>query len=253
MNSSAACYGNGICSAPDTCTCNTQSTGPDCRVSISPSIPQNCYDISVLYPNAMDGMYTIKPWTTSIQVYCDMNRGGYTTFVRRVVGGVSFDTVYSAYVAGFGNINGDHWLGLNNINTLALAPTFSELRIDFSIGTSNYYRVYQNFFVDTSASNYVMKYSGGKYGNVCDAFATVDPSDKAFSTTDKSFAGTCPTTYRGGWWYNAASCTASLPTGGFKTTTPQPMFWGCLSNTALDYNDMKVRRVFHCTSYSKYY
>src|SRR5690349_12522465 len=95
MNSLSACSGNGMsyrnyfltfigyCTGYNTCTCVTGYMGPTCQVPTAPTF-QNCYDIRSKYPNAIDGMYNIKPWTQTVTAWCDMTNGGYTSILRYV-------------------------------------------------------------------------------------------------------------------------------------------------------------------------
>lgn len=66
-----------------------------------------------------NGIYTLNPDNErSFQAYCDMSTdsGGWTVFQRRKDGSVNFLRNWSAYVKGFGNPDGEHWLGFEKIH-----------------------------------------------------------------------------------------------------------------------------------------
>ena len=80
-----------------------------------------------------DGVYIIDPdGEGEFQVRCDMqNGGGWTVFQRRVDASVDFYRGWSDYKIGFGDLNGNFWLGLDRIHRLTKSgPKCSESRLD---------------------------------------------------------------------------------------------------------------------------
>ena len=79
-----------------------------------------------------DGVYVIKPDDRSaFDVFCDQTTagGGWTVFQKRIDGSADFDRHWSDYKHGFGNLNGEFWLGLDRIHRLTLDNN-SMLRVD---------------------------------------------------------------------------------------------------------------------------
>ena len=77
-------------------------------------------------------MYVIKPDDRSaFDVFCDQTTagGGWTVFQKRIDGSVDFNRHWSDYKHGFGNLNGEFWLGLDRIHRLTLDNN-SMLRVD---------------------------------------------------------------------------------------------------------------------------
>ena len=78
------------------------------------------------------GVYTINPdGGKPIQVLCDMNTdgGGWTVFQRRLNGSVDFYLGWESYKNGFGDLNGEFWLGNDNLHRLTAADDVT-LRVD---------------------------------------------------------------------------------------------------------------------------
>jgi hypothetical protein len=150
-------------------------------------------------------------------VYCDMTRGGWTVVQKQFNGDVDFQRNYSDYINGFGNVSGDHWLGLDKIRALTTIPgNTSSLRIDFELYTGErHYQLYADVSVDTPASSYKLHVTEtphdlstlaaiwthsykGMYANNGRLFAAIDHDVSGYG---------CPSLVPhaggegGGWWF----------------------------------------------------
>ena len=77
-------------------------------------------------------MYIIKPDDLpAFDVFCDQTTegGGWTVFQKRLDGSVDFYLKWADYKSGFGDLNGEFWLGLDKIHRLTLDNN-SMLRVD---------------------------------------------------------------------------------------------------------------------------
>ncbi|CAH3190779.1 unnamed protein product, partial [Porites evermanni] len=110
------------------------------------------------------GVYTIDPDNTgAFDVYCDQKTagGGWTVFQKRVDGSVDFYLGWDDYKRGFGNLNGEFWLGLDKIHRLTKGR--SKLRVDLEdFDNQTAYAEYDSFAVGDEQSKYKLE-SLGQY------------------------------------------------------------------------------------------
>ena len=93
--------------------------------------PKNCLEY---YQNGSktDGVYWVYPDDEEpFQVLCDMTTdgGGWTTFQRRMDGSVDFYVDWESYKRGFGNLEGEFWLGNDYLHRLTASANMV-FRID---------------------------------------------------------------------------------------------------------------------------
>ena len=112
------------------------------------------------------GVYTIKPDNGgAFDVYCDQTTagGGWTVFQKRLDGSVDFYRGWKDYKRGFGNLNGEFWLGLDKIHRLT-AKERSKLRVDLEdFSGKTRFAEYSSFGVFDEGSKYRLSlgsYSG---------------------------------------------------------------------------------------------
>ena len=126
------------------------------------SIGKNCAE---LYKSGqtISGVYTIDPdGSGAFDVFCDQTTagGGWTVFQKRQDGSVDFYRGWADYKNGFGNLNGEFWLGLDKINRLT--KTKKRLRVDLEDTTGKTaYAEYDMFAVTSERTKY--KLSLGTY------------------------------------------------------------------------------------------
>ena len=177
--------------------------------SPSPTVVfKTCRDV-LSKGHRISGVYTVQPDSLPpFDVYCDMatDGGGWTVFQRRQDGSVNFYRNWKNYTAGFGNLSGEFWLGLDYIHRLT-SKTSSELRVDLEDFNEVWrYAKYRSFQVGDSSTNYKLWISG--YSGSAGDGLTRDPwnhNDKRFSTFDHDHdtSGTnCAVTFKGAWWYH---------------------------------------------------
>ena len=114
------------------------------------SISKNCAE---LYKSGqrISGVYTIDPdGSGAFDVFCDQTTagGGWTVFQKRLDGSVDFYRGWSDYKNGFGNLNGELWLGLDKIHRLT--KTKNRLRVDLEDTTGKTAYAEYDMFAVTS-------------------------------------------------------------------------------------------------------
>ncbi|XP_033643208.1 fibrinogen C domain-containing protein 1-like [Asterias rubens] len=154
------------------------------------------------------GVYTITPNGTSVavQVYCDMitDGGGWTVFQRRQDGSENFDRDFMDYSQGFGNKDGEFWLGNDALRNMTANGNY-ELRIDMWDWENSYkYATYEGFAV--TGEDYQLSFTEGSYdGTAGDSLAF--HNGWGFTTKDHDVdgatgAGNCAVWLYSGWWFN---------------------------------------------------
>uniref|UniRef100_UPI00398E45AC tenascin-X-like n=1 Tax=Pristiophorus japonicus TaxID=55135 RepID=UPI00398E45AC len=137
-----------------------------------------------------------------LRAYCDMTMdgGGWLVFQRRMNGKTNFMRTWKAYMSGFGELAGEHWLGLENLHQMTSHRRY-ELRVDLRNGKEHVYATYDKFVVESEAQRYKLRL--GKYAGTAgnsmsyhhgSNFTTVDADNDNALTN-------CAVSYRGGWWY----------------------------------------------------
>ena len=107
-----------------------------------------------------------------MQVLCDMatDGGGWIVFQRRLDGSVDFYLGWESYKNGFGDLNGEFWLGNDNLHRLTAADDV-KLRVDLEDFDGNIkYAEYKTFKVADEGDKFRLLI-GGYSGTAGDSMA----------------------------------------------------------------------------------
>ncbi|XP_074128112.1 angiopoietin-related protein 5-like [Sminthopsis crassicaudata] len=234
---------------------------------------KDCSQIWTDNPQSPSDIYVIRPEGApeAFQVYCDMQKdGGWTVFQRRTGGNgkpLAFDRVWWEYDHGFGNVEGEHWLGLAKLHSLTHQPGIrTQLRVDLhNFENESRHALYDSFQVGDAASFYTLTL--GRYsGNAGDAFrgenwaGAASQEGTAFSTLDRDHDSCNPcisgdiafnecSQWHGGagWWFSDCG-EANLhgdwhPEGDHKSWSSD-IHWGTWSPIdSLKATEMKVKTI----------
>ena len=187
-----------------------------------------------------------------LSVFCDQTTqgGGWTVLLRRMDGSLDFARNWHDYKLGFGRLEGEFWIGNENIYDLTkpdMAPRKSQLLINMKINGKPdvpVYALYDSFEVGSEqATKYQLNITGAT-GNVTnpEIFGNYHNTMK-FSTLDSDndqYGPSCSLKYgKSGWWFN--SCYHTYLTGPYKfTKATSEIRW--IPNIQTTYVEMKVRR-----------
>uniref|UniRef100_A0AAR2KAM2 Janusin n=1 Tax=Pygocentrus nattereri TaxID=42514 RepID=A0AAR2KAM2_PYGNA len=168
------------------------------------AMPQNCAQ-HLLNGELLSGVYTIyinRDFSQGIQVYCDMTTdgGGWIVFQRRQNGLTDFFRKWSDYRTGFGNLEDEFWLGLDNVQKISAQGRY-ELRIDMRDGQEAVYANYDRFSIGDARSLYKLRI--GEYNGTAGDSLNYHQG-RPFSTTDRDndiAVTNCALSYKGAWWY----------------------------------------------------
>ncbi|XP_069114633.1 uncharacterized protein [Argopecten irradians] len=166
-----------------------------------------CEDCNALYKIGFNtsGNYTIHPDNgTGYDVYCDMQDGdgGWIVIQHRFDGSEMFNRSFADYENGFGDLNGEFWLGLEKISKLSNP----ERKVRFLLQSYNGTWLtleYGNFSVANASQQYTLTVSNHISGFDSETFEY--NSGEKFYTYDNDNPTYCAVRRFGGWWFG--SCT----------------------------------------------
>jgi len=193
----------------NTCDCTMLDGKQDCEAHLKAGFKAN-------------GLYKVNS-PKSMKVYCDQTTmgGGWTVIQRRKDGSEDFNRKWDDYKRGFGSIDGEFWLGNDQIHGLTVGPRNAQLLINMRMKGKKemVYAKFNVFGVGDEASGYVLKLNMAS-GNVTYNHFGYQNNMK-FSTPDRDndlYAGSCATKNKSGWWYTNWRC--------FQTDLNGPYIFG---------------------------
>ena len=190
--------------------------------------PENCHDI-YMQGSTNSGVYSIcvqdcvqtntgrvcQSGVSNLRVYCDMdneNGGpGWIVFQRRQDGSVNFTRDWNTYKHGFGDLDGELWLGNDNVAKILANGNF-QLRVDLEDWEGERrYAEYSFIRVHGEEDKYQL-FFGDYSGNAGDAFTALSNSYQTqngtyFSTIDRDNDRQSPYhcalhRWNAGFWYS---------------------------------------------------
>ncbi|XP_066933024.1 microfibril-associated glycoprotein 4-like [Clytia hemisphaerica] len=165
----------------------------------------------------INGLYRVSMNVVGhvVQVSCVHNHrdgGGWTVFQRRFDGSENFYRSWQEYKHGFGKLQGEHWLGNENLYRLTAQAisSGSELFVGMvSIPTGRPYMWYANFDIGRESTGYKLHVSGRQ-----EPYYGMEKHDgMKFSTYDKdqdpNTSVDCASEMHGAWWYDDCKSTSN--------------------------------------------
>ncbi|XP_026521759.1 angiopoietin-related protein 3 [Notechis scutatus] len=151
-----------------------------------------------------NGIYSIKPnGSKAFNVYCEMEgENPWTIIQKRSNGSVDFNQTWESYIDGFGNLDGEFWLGLQKIYSIVDQADYI-LRIELEDWKANKRYIEYTFKMGGPNRDYAL-FLSRITGNIPNALP--EQKEIKFSTKDHSNSTerklNCTESDSGGWWYN---------------------------------------------------
>ncbi|KAK7090650.1 hypothetical protein V1264_010415 [Littorina saxatilis] len=201
---------------------------------------KSCVDWLSLDPQS--GLRTVCVSGEPVTVYCDQttDNGGWIVFQRRTNASVDFFRDWTDYRNGFGDLEGNFWLGLDKLHKLTTSQRY-ELRVDLHKwdGTKGY-ATYSGFYVDDVSHNFALRFDSFTGGNAGDSLSY--HRGQQFSTKDRDHDtrnSKCAQRFHGAWWYN--NCHHSNLNGEYHTSSGAGVIWHTFGGHIIKFTEMKIR------------
>ncbi|XP_049297101.1 ficolin-2-like [Anopheles funestus] len=160
-------------------------------------------------PFPASGVYIIqpeKPFKEPITVYCDQEyeSGGWIVIQNRFDGSTNFYRSWQEYKKGFGNFDGEFWLGLDRIHQLTVSGQHELVVLLEDFDGNKTIAKYDQFEIGNENQKYAITKLSGYSGTAGDSMDNA--KDMKFSTFDSdndTWNDKCAVSYAGAWWYRA--------------------------------------------------
>ncbi|XP_061588642.1 angiopoietin-related protein 4 [Cololabis saira] len=196
----------------------------------------DCHEL-FLRGETTSAVYTIQPLNSEpFEVFCEMTTdGGWTVIQRRQDGSVDFDRLWPAYEKGFGNLNGEFWMGLEKIHSIAKDGGYI-LNIKLSDWGEDLASVSFPIQLGGAETKYSLQIQEvGTFSTLESSLGMDAVSGLPFTTrdqdNDRKVDVNCATHLSGGWWFS--NCGRSNLNGRYFQSPPpkqrhqrkQGIFW----------------------------
>ncbi|XP_008277579.1 angiopoietin-related protein 4-like [Stegastes partitus] len=206
------------------------------HISTQSDLATDCHDLFVRGQRA-SGVYTIQPENSQpFNVLCEMTSdGGWTVIQKRQDGFQSFNQLWESYKKGFGSLNDEFWLGLENIRSVSKQGQYM-LQVELSDEAGQQHEARFLFHLDGEEEKFALhleqESSSGAQEKTMSTGASGLPFSTADSDNDLAADVNCAKLLSGGWWFS--SCGESNLNGKYPRrpsqlrghkSRRQAMFW----------------------------
>ncbi|RNA12284.1 angiopoietin-related 4-like [Brachionus plicatilis] len=151
-----------------------------------------------------NGIYEIQPngddFSQRLNVYCNMTAGGWTVLFRKSdKSSINFQNSYQVYKNGFGDLNRDHFLGLENFHLLTKQKSRELTAV---LNDTNYRIGYFKVLNEFSHFKLIVDKEIDKFP---DQSSLMLLNNSLFSTFDLDYDlavnSNCSSGWKAGWWF----------------------------------------------------
>ncbi|XP_051232587.1 angiopoietin-related protein 4 [Dicentrarchus labrax] len=178
---------------------------------ITSGLARDCHDLFV-QGQRDSGIYTIQPESSQpFNVLCEMtSEGGWTVIQKRLDGSQNFNQLWESYKRGFGSLNGEFWLGLENIHSLSKQGQYV-LQVELSDWAEEQQQqqpaaARYRFQLEGEEQKFTLHLEEESSSEVQEKIMTTGASGLPFSTADRdndlAADVNCAELLSGGWWFS---------------------------------------------------
>ncbi|XP_034481293.1 microfibril-associated glycoprotein 4-like isoform X3 [Drosophila innubila] len=166
--------------------------------------PHNCTEAK---SSGINEILLPKFSSQPFKVACDAETqgGGWTIILRRMDGSVNFNRNWTEYKNGFGNLNGEFFIGLDKIHEITAERSQELLFLLEDFEGDKAFEKYDKFAIGNESQQYQLHTLGKASGTAGDSFHWHRGSK--FSTFDRHNDGysfiQCAILRNGAWWYRS--------------------------------------------------
>lgn len=171
-----------------------------------PVLARDCQDLFAQGQRA-SGIYTIQPKNSKpFNVRCQMTPGGgWTVIQKRQDGSQNFNQLWESYRKGFGNLNGEFWLGLDRIHSISKQGQYV-LQVELSDEAGQRQEARYRFQVDGEERMFALHLEQDPSSGAQQGIVSTGASGLPFSTADRdndlAADVNCAEQLSGGWWFS---------------------------------------------------
>ncbi|XP_033749513.1 fibrinogen-like protein A [Pecten maximus] len=177
----------------------------------------SCSDVPSGSPSGVYQIYATAGRPVNFFCDVDTSEGPWTVIQNRINGDTDFYRNWTDYQNGFGDLNGEFWIGNDILHILTKTLNILRVELEAWDGTRGYAQ-YSKFQVADKNQNYRLALHGFSGNLSFDALNSFN--GQAFSTYDRdndSSSSHCAVKIHGAWWYK--KCASSNLNGRYQTDT----------------------------------
>ncbi|XP_050092569.1 ficolin-2-like [Anopheles aquasalis] len=171
--------------------------------------PRGKYTSCKTLPFRSSGVYQIHPeksFKEPMTVLCDQeyDSGGWVVIQHRFDGSTNFYRDWKEYKNGFGDLEGEFWLGLDRIHQLTSSKPHELVILLEDFEGNKTFAKYDLFEIGGESQQYTLDKISGYTGTAADGLTTqVGMKFTTLDADNDTWGKNCAVEFTGAWWYTA--------------------------------------------------